>query len=457
MKKRNFVALSLCAAMTASSLAACGSSAPAQTVEESTAKSEESTESAETQAAAETAADAADTVEDFGGAELEMVTRLSTDGGLTELKALCDSFGEKYNCTITLTEYGNEYESILKTRMASNEMPDLLETHGWSRLRYGEYLEPVQNESWYQYQSDVAKGVLEGDGEDAYALMLTASVVGMVWNKTVCEENGIDLYAVETYDDVIEVCQKLIDAGLVPIGSRGSADDMADFAGVFCSYPDAPDAAAQLDGSWDWASYKQVTELWAKLIDMGALWEDVATMDSTATKDRITSGSSVFTMANGIGLAATYAKTNPEYEYVSTPFPAVTEGVKRYAGCGEGYAVGVYNESEHKDAAMKFLEYMATEGGELASVVGGYQVISSIEMDNTTPVQQAYQRTMDEFPDTVYVNLWDREYMPNGMWSVFSEAAGMLFSDTSEENQQQVIAYLKTAYDEKYAADHPEQ
>lgn len=444
-KVTKLIALLLALAMVLS-LAACGA-------KEETVQTTEGTAAGEVQTEAQAAGEE---VTDFGGAQLEMVTQLSTERGLNELKALCEKFGAMYNCTIVVTEYGTEYESIMKTRMASNEMPDILETHGWSRLRYGEYLEPVQNESWYQYENEMAKGILQGDGEEAYALMLTATAVGMIWNKTVCEENGIDVYAINTYADVIEVCQKLIDAGIVPMGSRGSNDDMADMGGIFCSYPDAlsQDGEAQLDGSWDWSSYKALLEMWATLIDMGAVWEDVNTMDATATKERVAQGASAFNMAYGLNAGSTYGTINPEHEFVATPFPAVTEGANRYVACGEGYAVGVYNESKNKEAALKFLEFLSVEGGAIASVNGGFKVISTIEVDSTTAVQKMYSQLYNDFPDAVYKNLWDREYMPSGMWSVFGEVGDMMFADTSEENQLEIIEYLKNAYVEKYEAEH---
>src|SRR5699024_7560988 len=38
-----------------------------------------------------------------------------------------------------------EYESQLRVKMASNDMPDLIDTHGWAKKRYAEYTEDLED------------------------------------------------------------------------------------------------------------------------------------------------------------------------------------------------------------------------------------------------------------------------------------------------------------------------
>ena len=37
----------------------------------------------------------------------------------------------------------------MKTRMASGDLPDIWVTHGWSVMRYSEYMEPLEDQDWY--------------------------------------------------------------------------------------------------------------------------------------------------------------------------------------------------------------------------------------------------------------------------------------------------------------------
>lgn len=69
---------------------------------------------------------------------------------------------------------------------------------------------------------------------------------------------------------------------------------------------------------------------------------------------------------------------------------------------------------------------------------------------------QMMEEMEEHFPDVFYDNLWDRKYMPNGMWSVFEVAAGMFCEDQSDEGKQAVIDYLKENYVDLYETENAE-
>ena len=117
----------------------------------------------------------------LSGKKIEMATQ--TAGKSNELLVkLIEQFKQETGIEVVLTSYdANDYESALKTRMASQELPDVWETHGWSRIRYGEYLYPVNNEPWYESENEFAKGILTGEGDTAYALMISSSIMAGVW------------------------------------------------------------------------------------------------------------------------------------------------------------------------------------------------------------------------------------------------------------------------------------
>ena len=52
--------------------------------------------------------------------------------------------------------------------------------------------------------------------------------------------------------------------------------------------------------------------------------------------------------------------------------------------------------------------------------------------------------------DILYENLWDRKYMPSGMWPIFDVACDMLFSDYSEAGMEEVRQYLVENYQNLY-------
>lgn len=386
------------------------------------------------------------------GAKIEFATRQTGDT-LERLRTVVANFEKESGVKVELTEYANDdYESALKTRMASGELPDVWETHGWSRLRYGEYLAPVNDEAWYANENDLAKGILTGDGDTAYALMLTTSVLGICVNVTAAEECGVDVYAIETYDDLTAACQKIVDAGKVPFVTNRSGGDFTHVGGQFTTYDDAlvNDAKAQLDGTYDFESFRAEIKWFAELMDMGAFWPDVTTASDQDNTERFAKGESVFYFANGADFCRNAAEINSDNTYAVIAFPAIKEGAKKYMAGGEGYAVGAWKDGKNLAAAKALLAYLAEHGGEFVEGLSAISTVKSVD----TPATRLSEEAMQKYADAVYVNMWDREYMPSGMWGVFGDAVNQFYADWSDENIESILAFLKTNYDEKYAAMH---
>ena len=80
-------------------------------------------------------------------------------------------FESETGVKVTLDEYGDDYESTMKTRMASNDLPDIFETHGWSLIRYKEYLTDLSGEAWASELNNAALGVIKDSDDKLYALM----------------------------------------------------------------------------------------------------------------------------------------------------------------------------------------------------------------------------------------------------------------------------------------------
>ena len=58
-------------------------------------------------------------------------------------KEVAKAFNEKYpHIIVDVTSQGAEFEALMRTRMASLDLPDMWTTHGWSVERYSEYLRP---------------------------------------------------------------------------------------------------------------------------------------------------------------------------------------------------------------------------------------------------------------------------------------------------------------------------
>ena len=65
-----------------------------------------------------------------------------------EMKTLIEKFEKQSGTKINLTIDSGQFESNMKVKMASGNLPDVWSTHGWSVLRYSKFLEPLQDQDW---------------------------------------------------------------------------------------------------------------------------------------------------------------------------------------------------------------------------------------------------------------------------------------------------------------------
>ena len=110
--------------------------------------------------------------------------------------------------------------------------------------------------------------------------------------------------------------------------------------------------------------------------------------------------------------------------------------------------------AEKLDAARAWLSFLSENGGELAQSYSGISCISTAPRNEDDYGASAGYDVLDKYTDVEFVNMWDREYMPSGMWGSFGEAAGMFYADNSEENLVAIKDFLHDNYHEKYAAAH---
>ena len=124
--------------------------------------------------------------------------------------------------TVNVAEYGQDYENTMKTRMASNELPDVFQTHGWSLLRYKEYLMDLSDQPWMSDYDESALGVIQDDDGAVYVLMISELVYGTLANVDLLEAAGVDPYSIHTWDDFTEACAAVKESGVTPIGSTSN-------------------------------------------------------------------------------------------------------------------------------------------------------------------------------------------------------------------------------------------
>ena len=287
--------------------------------------------------------------------------------------------------------------------------------------------------------------------------MTTGSCLGTAVNMDVCEAAGVDPWQIETWEDFNAACDKIKEAGYTPIANYfTSAGALANAVGSWLNYEgETYDLSeAMLDGSWDWKEYEVVLDYLQTWFDNGYLYEDCGTISQTDAIERCAQNDCAFVVGIGTSYQAAVTAQNPDVTMAMIPICASEEGGARFCGIGEGASFGIWKDTEEMDVCKAFLNYVAENADPINAAAGE---ISTLPSETTKSYGMQMMEEMEEhFPDVFYDNLWDRKYMPNGMWSVFEVAAGMFCEDQSDENKQKVIDYLKENYSDLYETEHVE-
>lgn len=87
-----------------------------------------------------------------GDVTLTMFSTMTNDSEKNTLRSIADDF-EKENegIKIDISFPGPDYENMLRVKMAANDMPDLFDTHGWAKIRYGEYTADLKDMDWVKH------------------------------------------------------------------------------------------------------------------------------------------------------------------------------------------------------------------------------------------------------------------------------------------------------------------
>ena len=373
---------------------------------------------------------------------------------------LVSEFESETGCKVNIAEYGADYESTLKTRMASNDLPDIFQTHGWSLLRYKEYLMKLNDQPWVDDYDESALGVIQDDDESIYVLMISELINGTLVNLDICDKAGVDPYAIHTWDDFTEACAKIKEAGFIANGTNAQAGVLANPGGTWTTYEGelAQDGDLMLDGSWNWDSYETMLKKYAEWMDEGYYYDDVLSMKDSDFTERFASDKSAFILGYDPSILLTSLTLNPEGNYAFLPHFASADGGKEYVGIGEGDAFGIWKDTKNEEAAKSFLQFMAqpenavkmnTASGKLSCMKSSMDIDDSYGLSCFTTMKEKCKDC-----DILYDNLWDRQYMPSGMWPIFENATTMLFDDHSEDGIEAVKEYLVENYQDLYEAAH---
>ncbi|WP_419876081.1 ABC transporter substrate-binding protein [Candidatus Pristimantibacillus sp. PTI5] len=315
------------------------------------------------------------------GSEKKIKLSLLSWNNETEMKPVIDGFTAKYpNITIDFQTAPpvKDYIAKLQTMLLSNSATDvfIMAAENRNELIDGGYALDLTDQAFMSKMTDASKGMFTRDGK-TYAFSQAGWVGGIYYNKDLFAKVGVTTEP-KTWQEFIDLCIKLKDAGIVPL--YDNAGDISTIQGALVA-----SMTLSKDPEYDtklFAGEAAFADGWAeplKLWKEGLVDNQIITSNMIGlTGDQMVNEFAVGNVAmiqGGPWNIPAIEKANPELQFSMMAVPGAGEGQEYYAGAPNvGFAVN--SKSQNQDAAIKFVEYLSTPEGLQQFEQGTGQIIT---------------------------------------------------------------------------------
>ena len=280
----------------------------------------------------------------------------------------------------------DNYDTILRTKFAGNEAPDIFNNEGYLQLEaWTDHLEDLSDEPWVK---DMIPLTVEGASINGkiYGLPLYLEGFGFCYNTDIFEEIGITELPM-TLSEFDALCTKLEEAGYAAIGLPfGSSYNPGRYmANVAIAHQENPTEfiEAACRGEVDFVN-NEIMNDWVDFLDvcLKHAYGNPLDLDFAGQMSTFAFGENAITMANN-GAWITFMEMNPELGtgYMVVPINEDPEfNDVLYAGVSTYWVVN--KDSAVKEEAKDFLEWLVTsERGQyyLTEVFGFVPGLSTIQ------------------------------------------------------------------------------
>lgn len=281
----------------------------------------------------------------------------------------------------------DSYNNVLNSQLQAGEGPDIIEVGGEAKLLAN--ADNILDLSDQPFVNNYALAGLQPYSLEGrfYATPLQSWYEGIFYNKAIFRDNNIEIP--RTWDAFIQAHKKLNEKGIKPqtMGAQSWEPMMKQSIGLvnneFYSkeenkgFDDLFNAGeAKLSESWLLA-----VEEWSKIITEGCLTTDMLGLSYDQALEEFATGKAAM-WESGPWAVNTILEKNPDIELGMFPIPGVEEGEGWLIG-GPGSALAINSNSKNIEAALKVLEFTATEEAQQALVKdnAGSSFLKNVEID----------------------------------------------------------------------------
>ncbi|MGG3622399.1 extracellular solute-binding protein [Bacillus gobiensis] len=359
--------------------------------------------------------------EQEGKTVLSLYSSIVNDSEREMLSSIVADYEKEHpNIHIDMNFPGEEYENMLRVKMAANDLPDLFDTHGWGKLRYGEYTADLQDMDWVQNLDPNLDQILKDENGKVYALPLNQAKDGITYNKTLLDK--YDIEPPETTEELMTAMKLIKEKSkgeVVPFWFAGyDKSSIAQFFDQFATPLLITDKKhdhreSLKNGTFDWPNYTALPAILKEMNDQKLLNVDAVTAKPSQLIDLMAQNKIAFTISGG-SLGQDVANVNPEVQLGIMPNPAIHEGDEPSWIGGERHTLAAWKDSRHLDEAKQFLAFIAEpeNAKKMAEATSLPSALTNVE------AEIYYSESYKRYEDVRVEPYFDRVYLPNGMWDV---------------------------------------
>ncbi|WP_303325426.1 ABC transporter substrate-binding protein, partial [Actinomyces radicidentis] len=230
------------------------------------------------------------------GDSIEVFFNMTSGSPVVEVtKEIITAFQTKTGVSVNATYDQAGYEDAIKVRLASGDIPDVFATHGWSVMRYSEFLEPLNDRPWAQSVNEGLNSSMLDSSGNLYAVPLQYTVAGIGVNLDLLESAGVDSTNIKTWDDFNAAAAKIAATGNAVIASSGKDGLAGNVVNFICSgaFTDA-ELSAFKAGTFESDAYKKVLDLIASWAENGWFNKDYASASTDDVSRAMAEGTAAF-------------------------------------------------------------------------------------------------------------------------------------------------------------------
>ncbi|MCR5790970.1 MAG: ABC transporter substrate-binding protein [Lachnospiraceae bacterium] len=298
---------------------------------------------------------------------------------------------------------GDSRPQFLKTMLAAGNMPDINVDPVDLATTDGIYAE-VPEELLEKYE-DAA--IATYNGKHTLVPAYKALRNQCYYHKDQFKEAGITEEP-KTWEEFLDVCEKLMDAGKVPLMSAGASDIWATSFGwwtgvtnseIMAKYPNFNEQILKGELSWTDPVIADSLKAWQGLVDAGYYHKGSMSFSYTQAQSEFLDGATAMFM-DGAWAAPSFDAagiTPDELGCFVVPTPSGA-----YSYCTMPQYWGVSETCAHKDEAFKFCEYVLGGNEDIyrlyLSSDGTYSVTKNPVLYDMGPIQTEFVSNYDDCP-----------------------------------------------------------